>query len=174
MGFFDSFSKWFSGSKGKMKQAPTLPKDFMEALRQIIGGGGRPEGALYGAGEEYLRKMLSGEGFEEFEAPLMRQFSEQIVPGVAERFAGVGGLSSSGFQQALGEAASGLTERLGAQRAGLTSRMLPTALQWEQQPMSNLLQAIGLGRQQPYYQEGSPGMGQQLMQIALPLLLGMI
>ena len=159
MSFFD----FLTGKPGKIEQAQIFTDEQIEALKRILAGGGRPEGELYGAGEEYIKRLLSGEGFEEFEAPLIRQFEEQTVPGVAERFAGIGGLSSSGLQQALGQAASGLTEKLGAQRAGLTQQALGQGLQYAQQPMQNLLAALGLKPQQPYYQPGTTGFASQML-----------
>ena len=51
----------------------------------------------------------------------MRQFREDIMPGIAEQFAGLGagGLSSSGFAQETGRASTDLAERLGQLRASL-------------------------------------------------------
>lgn len=72
---------------------------------------------------QYLQNLLSGspEATAAFEAPYMRQFNEQIVPQLAERFAGLGATSSSGFQQALGQAGAGLSENLASLREGLRS-----------------------------------------------------
>lgn len=70
---------------------------------------------------DYYRNIMQpgGEAYQAFSAPMMRQFNEQIMPGIAEQFAGVGGLSSSGFQQAATGAGAGLAERLAALQAGL-------------------------------------------------------
>lgn len=70
---------------------------------------------------QYLQQLLSSspEATEAFSAPYMRQFNEQIVPGLAERFAGAGALSSSGFQNALGQAGAGLAENLASMREQL-------------------------------------------------------
>lgn len=70
---------------------------------------------------QYLQQLLSGspESTAAFEAPYMRQFNEQTVPALAERFAGLGATSSSGFQQALGQAGAGLSENLASLREGL-------------------------------------------------------
>lgn len=64
-----------------------------------------------------ILQMLGGnlgefEDYETFAAPYKRQFNEETVPGIAERFAGLGGLSSSGFTQSLGKAGAGLNEGL--------------------------------------------------------------
>lgn len=74
-----------------------------------------------------------GEDFESFAAPFRREFNEQTVPGIAERFAGLGGLSSSGFQQSLGQAGAGLNEKLASLQSGLKQQrfnsLLPVATQ---------------------------------------------
>lgn len=61
-----------------------------------------------------LMGQLGGEGQDILGAPLMREFQEKTVPGLAERFAGLGAgsQSSSAFQQALGSSSADLQERL--------------------------------------------------------------
>ncbi len=61
------------------------------------------------------------EDFNAFAAPGLRQYNEEIVPGISEQFAGMGsgGLSSSGFRNAQVQGATDLSERLGALRAQL-------------------------------------------------------
>lgn len=78
-------------------------------------------GGAFGESADYYRNLLSGGGSDQFEAPLQRQFKEDILPGIAEQFAGLGagGLSSSGFAQETGRASTDLAERLGAMRAAL-------------------------------------------------------
>ena len=85
---------------------------------------------------ELLGGQLGEDGggdFESFAAPFRREFNEQTVPGIAERFAGLGGLSSSGFQQSLGQAGAGLNEKLAALHGGLKEQrfrsLLPLAMQ---------------------------------------------
>lgn len=88
-----------------------------QAFQQLLG-------SLGGVGQHaanYWQELLSGnsESYDKFAAPYMRQFNEQIVPGLSERFAGAGALSSSGFQNALGQAGAGLSENLASLREGL-------------------------------------------------------
>ena len=73
--------------------------------------------------QNYYGGLLSDNpaDFEAMAAPEMRRFREDIVPGLAEQFAGMGsgGLSSSGFRNATVSAGADLSERLGALRAQL-------------------------------------------------------
>ena len=77
----------------------------------------------------------------------MQQFNEQVLPQIAERFGGMGALSSSGFGQALGGAASGLQSQL----AQLFSQMQQQAVGQEYGQFNNLSQQ-GLNYQPFAYQ----------------------
>lgn len=84
---------------------------------------GKGAGGAYGQSADYYRSILENdpEAFRAFEAPEMRRFNEQIIPGLSEQFAGMGsgGLSSSSFRNAAVSAGTDLSERLGAIRARL-------------------------------------------------------
>ena len=82
----------------------------------------------------------------------MRQFHQQTIPSLAERFsgAGAGGQSSSAFGQQLGQAGAGLAENLGALRGNLQmqaasglSNQMTSALQ--QRPFENLFRPATQG-----------------------------
>jgi len=112
------------------------------------------------------------EGFEPIAQQAKRQFQQETVPSLAERFTSLGGGAqrSSAFQGALGRAGAGLSENL----AGMGTRY---GLQRQGQ-LQNLL-GMGLTPQfENIYQEGgagrAPEFGQQLMSQALPLLLALL
>jgi hypothetical protein len=133
------------GSKGNIEQAQNLSPEQQSALKQALSTLTGPGGGL-----EYYMNILGNnpEAFAALEAPMMRQFNEQIVPGLAERFSAVGGQRSSAFPQALSQAGADLSERLSAQRHQLRG-----------QAASNLLN-IGLGTRpfENIYMQGSPGL----------------
>lgn len=122
MGFMD----FMFGKKEKMMTPSLMTGGQTDVLNQLLGmlsgQGGGGEG-LFGQGGQYLSDMLSGspEAMQKFEAPHMRQFSEQTVPGLAERFSGMGSgsQSSSAFGQQMGQAGAGLSENLAAMRGQL-------------------------------------------------------
>lgn len=146
--------------------APQQQQLFQQLLSGMFGGGQNP---LFGAGQNYLQQLLGGgpEATAAFEAPYLRQFQEQTVPGLAERFAGLGSgaQSSSAFQQALGQAGAGLSENLASLRSGLQMQALPQALQYSQQPFNqarSLLDVSSLGfapKQTPWWQSLLAGLG---------------
>jgi hypothetical protein len=131
-GLLDLFGRG-RGQPGKFEQVPTVTPEQKQLLNQLIGmlGG---EGQL-GAGMEeslsQLRELMdpSSEAMQRFADPYMRQFKEETIPGIGERFAGAGAeggaLSSSAFGQALGGAGAGLQTQL----AGLKSQLQRGAAQ---------------------------------------------
>lgn len=143
----------------------TLNPQQQTLLQQLLGSMSGFESNIarrptFQAGETYLQRLLGGDT-EAFEAPLMRQFHEKIVPGLAERFsgAGAGAQSSSAFQQALGGAGADLAERLGAIRGGLQMQAIPQALGYAAAPASQLQSLLGMSTQafipksKPWWQE---------------------
>jgi hypothetical protein len=108
------------GNKGyKAQQFPTLSPEqqgFQNKILELLGG-----------------QLGEGQDFESFSAPYKRQFQEQTIPGLSERFAGLGGLSSSGFTQSLGQAGAGLNEQLASlfegQKMKKFQSLLPFAFQ---------------------------------------------
>jgi hypothetical protein len=83
----------------------------------------RGAGGAFGESADYYRDLMGNDSadFNAFAAPQLRQYNQDIVPGISEQFAGMGsgGLSSSGFRNAQVQGATDLSERLGALRANL-------------------------------------------------------
>jgi hypothetical protein len=89
-------------------------------------------------------------------------FNRDIVPSIAERFAGTS-RRSSGLEGALGAASAGLSSNLGAMEQG-----------FNQQNRNQLLQLLQLGTQPQYesvYKTRQPGFGENLAVNALPSLI---
>lgn len=123
----DTFKNFLLGSPDKLEKIPTHNKEqdklHQELLSQLRGG---QEG--YNEANEFNRQNLqrgnegiddfkqfldpyqNKEAFKQFSDPYMTQFNEEILPGIAERYAN--NLSSSSFSQALGGAASGMQSQL--------------------------------------------------------------
>lgn len=119
---------------------------------------------LYGQGYNYLSDLLSNDprALEAFQAPYLRQFREEILPSIAERFTQLGGQKSSAFNQALAQQATGLTERLAALRSGMQMQAVPQALQYLQVPAQNYYNRAALALGTPgrnYIAPGAPQPG---------------
>jgi hypothetical protein len=165
-------SQW-GGSQGKYKKIETLSNRQKSALHDILNHPERrfdfaSQQPLYTSGVQYLQNILgqNPEAMKQFEAPAMRQFNEQIVPQLSERFSGLGAGSSSAFNQTMGQAATGLSERLAALRANLGMQALPMASMYAQMPFEEQFKTLSLGMGTPafgyYGQPGSQGFGQGL------------
>jgi len=112
------------GSPEKHENVSTLRPEQEALYQQAVNAGLQPgAGGAFGDAADYYRGNLSDNpaDFNAFSAPQLRQYNEDIVPGISEQFAGMGsgGLSSSGFRNAQIQGATDLSERLGAIRANL-------------------------------------------------------
>lgn len=165
---------FWSGEKSTLKKFETLNKSQKGLLEQLmqhlnIGGSGIENQPLYQQGSDYLSKIMSQdpETMKQFEAPMMRQFNEEIVPGVAERFSGMGARSSSAFNQTMGQQAGSLSERLASMRANLGMGAAQQAFGYAQMPFQQAMQRsqLALGTSPFGYQafQGQPGAGQGMM-----------
>lgn len=99
---------------------PEQQQGYQQLLSSIQGPGA---GGAFGSAADYYRDLLSNDSqtANMMFAPEQRRFNEQIIPDLAEQFAGMGsgGLSSSGFRNAAVGAGADLSERLGVIRARL-------------------------------------------------------
>lgn len=113
--------------------------------------GGQSQNPLQKGATDYWQNLLSNdpEAYKKFESPFLRQFNEQTVPGLAERFAGMGAgaQSSSAFQNALGQHGAALSENLAALRSGLQGNAANQGFNAAQTPIQQLLEALGLNTQ---------------------------
>lgn len=134
---------FFEGTPAEYEQVSNLTPSQLRIKKE-------QERSLRGAPTQvadYYRGLLGNDStdFQAFAAPEMRQFQEDIIPGLAEQFAGMGagGLSSSGFRNAAVQAGTDLSERLANLRAqlrqnaaqglsGLTSQALTPHTQYQQ------------------------------------------
>lgn len=146
---------FWTGTPATRENVSTLRPEQEGLYNQAVNAGkGRGAGGAFGESADYYRNLLSDNSadYNAFAAPALRQYNQDIVPGISEQFAGMGagGLSSSGFRNAQVQGATDLSERLGALRANL------------RQQGAQGLQNIGQQGLQSYSQNmetqpGSPG-----------------
>lgn len=163
-GFGQGVKEFFLGSPDIRNNVSTLRKEQEPGYQQLQNAAqGRGAGGAFGESSDYYRDLLSNDSqdYNNFAAPALRQYQEDIVPGLSEQFAGMGagGLSSSGFRNAQVQGATDLSERLGALRAQLR--------QSGAQGLQNIGQ-LGLGNysQNMVTQQGQEGV--------LPKLIGQL
>jgi len=152
------------GRKSEDQEVSTLSPEQQEFLKMLMQTGGLEGNPLYGAGSDYLQQLLSNEpgAYSQFEAPLMSQFHQQIVPQIANTFAGAGtgagAVGSSAFGQQLGQAGAGLQKDIGALRGMLQQNALGQALQYAQQPIANRLAGLQTPTKAFRRTQGQPGL----------------
>jgi hypothetical protein len=129
-----------------MYSLPTMGGD-QKSIYDLISGHFKE-----GAGDIYEKIFgLAGgnsDMFAQLEAPAIRQFNEQIAPGIANRYAGSGIGGSSGMQNSLSAAGSNLAENLQSQRTGLMERSIQSVLGLGDRLMSQPTQQFGLVQKQ--------------------------
>ena len=152
----------------KMQKVPTMSKEQQSLLSQMMKMLG-PQGGLgqgMQQGMNYQKQLMdpSSEAVNQFAQPYMDQFNQQTVPGLAERFAGMGGgmgggLSSSGFGQSLSSAGGNLQSQL-AQLKGMLGQQAAQSLMSQYSNMSNSAMSA-----QPFgYQQQGPSMTGGMLQ----------
>ena len=153
-----------------------------KTLKEVLGGLDKHQfqfsnNPTFRAGESYLQNLLqqtpesSEEEYQANRQPMMTEFEQEILPGLEERFAGLGAGQSSGFQQTLAAAQNTLKERLAAlkmnfgrqREESLYNRQMasiPYAGQYGMAPAQSALQRaqLGLGTQ-PFQYYNSPKKG---------------
>lgn len=148
------FGDFLFGDPGGVESYERLTPSQMRALNKIVTGHGIESDPIYQTGRASLMKFLGPGGLDAFQQPYLQQFNEQIVPGIAERFGGIGAGSSSGLNQALSQASRDLTTQLAGIGSQLQLNLLPQALGYAQQPQSNILSALNIS---PYGFQNVPG-----------------
>jgi hypothetical protein len=144
-------------------------QSFLENLLKDLQGmgnnGGRDisQNQGYQQGQEYLNSLFNDpEFFNKFEAPIKRQFNEEVIPDLANRFAGMGSggsTNSSAFRNQLAREGSNLSTNLAALRGGMQQQGVGQQLGYAQQPFQNYMQMLqsALTPTQNVYQPPSAG-----------------
>ena len=134
---------------------------ILQDLKGMKGSQDITQNQNYQTGQNWLQSMFNDpEFFKNFEAPLQRQFQEETVPGLANRFAGMGSggaLGSTAFRNQLAREGSNLSTNIAALRGGMQQQAIPQLLGYAQQPFSNYMSLTNTALQptQNTYQQGS-------------------
>lgn len=170
------------GNKGggdEFKQVDRLSRPQRGFLNQIYNKGTVENSPLYGSGSDFLQRLLSSdpEMMAQFEAPYMQNFEQNIVPGIAERFAGMGTGSGAGSSSALfnslSQAGRSLQTDLAGLRGGMQMQGLGQALQYAQQPYSNKLAALNVSPFENVFMPRQPGAMDSVLSTLPTALLSM-
>jgi hypothetical protein len=157
----------FTGNKGKM--GSTFNKnqlggidDILQSIKGMKGGAQDiTQNQNYTQGQDWLHSLFNDQDFfKNMEAPMQRNFEENTIPELANRFGaqGSGGsLGSTAFRNQLGREGSNLQTNMAAMRGGMQQQGVNQSMQYAQQPFSNLMNLYqqALTPTQNVYQQGS-------------------
>ena len=119
-GIFKPIGKFLFGSPEKRENVSTLRPEqeglYNQLLDSMQGPGG---GGAFGSAADYYHDLMdnSQRAQQGFAEPTMREYQEDIMPGLSNQFGGLGG----GFEGAQYQGSSDLMRRLSSMRAGLRS-----------------------------------------------------
>lgn len=133
-------------------------------ITDVPGGGQYIQAPIYDAEQSKIPAMLQQaggaklanptQGFDPYEQYARRMFSQEIVPGIAERFTAGNNRANSAFQGALGQAGSDLAARLGVARANYGLQNEQMGAQFLNQAMTPL---YNQAYERPYAAAGQIG-----------------
>lgn len=162
MSFWKNTGRFLFGDKGGRENIYSPEQQQLQSYMYQQAQNGITGNKGYQQGSDYINRLLSNdpEAYAAFEAPYRQQYEQQVIPGIGERYAGMGagGQSSSAFRNELAQAGGNYTTGLAALRAQMQMQALPQALNYAQAPMQNLAQLGEFGFKSPYQErEGDPG-----------------
>lgn len=179
-GLLSAGAGMLTGSEGEQKSTYSKGQrskidEILEDLKGMKGGAQDiTTNPQYMQGQEWLNSLFNDpEFFKNFEAPLQRQFQEQTVPELANRFASMGSGGSTGstaFRNQLGREGSNLSTNIAALRGGMQQQGVNQGLQYAQQPFSNYMQLLQQALQPTMNQYQPPNAGAGAF--AAPLISG--
>lgn len=156
------------GNKGRQsstysKGAQSMLEGVLDQIKGMKGQADITQNQNYQTGQDWLQSMYNDpEFFNKFEAPMQRQFQEQTIPDLANRFAsqGSGGsLGSTGFRNQLAREGSNLQTNIAALRGGMQQQGIPQLMGYAQQPAQNLMSLMGIGATPTMNQYQPPSAG---------------
>ena len=118
----------------------------------------------YQSGQNWLQDLFGNDQnfFDKFEAPMQRNFQENTMPELANRFGGMGSggsLGSTGFRNQAAREGERLQESIAGMRGGMQQAGIGQALQYGQAPVQNYMQMLQQAMQPTQNTYQGPSMG---------------
>ena len=171
-----------TGSPGEQKSTFSKQQkgginDILQSIKGMRGGAQDvTQNSQFQRGNEFLNNLFNDPSFfQNIEAPALRQFNEEIAPGIANRFASMGSggsLGSTAFRNQMNREGANLAQNLSAQRTGMQMQALPQAYGAAQQPFSNLMNLYSQALGQPVMNQYQPPSSGFLGSLAAPFAQG--
>ncbi len=153
--------------------------DIINMIKGMKGGnnnGDITQNQGFQNGQNWLNDLFNDENFfNKFEAPMQRNFQENTIPDLANRFGGMGSggsLSSTGFRNQANREGEKLQESMAALRGGMQQQGVNQALQYGQQPINNMMQMYQQALGQPMMNQYAPATTGGWGSMSAPLMQG--
>lgn len=153
--------------------------DILDQIKGMSNQGGMDisQNPQFQQGGEWLNNLFGNDqGFwDKFEAPLQRQFQENTIPDLANRFASMGSggsMGSTAFRNQLGREGSNLSTNIAALRGGMQQQGVNQAQSYAQQPISNIMQMYNQALGQPVNNQYQPANAGFFGNLATPFAQG--
>jgi hypothetical protein len=134
--------------------------DILASIKNMGGNRDITQNPSYQSGQNWLQNLFNDQDFfRAFEAPLQRQFEENTIPELANRFASMGSGGAQGstaFRNQLAREGSNLHTNIAALRGGMQQQGVNQGLQYAQQPFSNLMSMYQQALSQPTMNQYQP------------------
>ncbi len=160
-----------NGNEGEQKSSYSEGQqgginDILNMVKGMKGQGDITQNQGYQSGNQWINDLFNDQNFfDKFQAPMERNFSENISPELANRYGGMGSggsLNSTGFRNQANREGERLQESIASMRGGMQSQGVNQALNYAQTPFQNMMQMYGLGTGSPMmnqYQPPNAGIG---------------
>lgn len=127
--------------------------DIMSMVKSMQGNSDVTQNPNFMQGSNWLTGLFSDpQFFQQFEAPLQRQYEESTIPDLANRFASMGSggaLGSTGFRNQLAREGSNLGTNIAALRGGMQQQGVNQSMAYGQQPFQNMMSLYNTGLGHP-------------------------
>ena len=170
--------------QSRSSKSSGIPKGYEMYSLPTMGGGQKElydlfKGQLSPGLPGVFQQLLGMAGgnvdvFNKMEAPLLNKFNREILPGIANRYAGSGISGSSGMQNAMATAASDLGTNLQAQRASLMKQSMRDVLGLGEHLLGTPTQQYGLVQKQNVLNDLMNMLGQAGGQFGGAALMGLL
>ncbi len=164
-------SSFSQGQQGGFKDIESMIK----GMRGGANSGDITQNQGFQNGQNWLNDLFNDQNFfNKFEAPMQRQFQEETLPGIANRFGGMGshGSFGSSFRNQANREGEKLQESIAAMRGGMQQQGVNQALQYGQQPINNMMQMYQQLLGQPMMNQFAPATTGGWGSLSAPLMQG--
>lgn len=150
--------------------------DVLNTVKGMKGNADITQNQGYQNGQNWLNDLFNDQNFfQNFEAPMQRQFQEQTIPDLANRFGSMGSggsLGSTGFRNQANREAGNLQSNIAALRGGMQQQGANQGLQYAQQPFQNMMALYNQALGQPVNNQYQPPNAGPFGALAAPFAQG--